>query len=171
MCTTSVCRYCQGVQQTGSSKVCALITTKCCTGVHRLDNIMTVQLYNWSEQSVWSTSLNISMNGLSKVRSLVTTKSKVYTDTIGVENGLCGMRKGILKFFISREHFLSFRIFRHFWANVSRIIRMRFFPQFTKSLISLLQGVPIKMQHLFATTQPSTQNNLKQLLLGWSYNW
>jgi hypothetical protein len=22
-----------------------------------------------------------------------------------------------------------------------------------------------------ATTQPTTQNNLKQLLLGWSYNW
>jgi hypothetical protein len=88
----SVCRYCQVVEQTEPSKVCALITTKWHSGVHRLDNIMTVQLYNWSKQSVWSTSLNISTNGLSKVCALVTTKSKVYTDPIRVENGLWPLR-------------------------------------------------------------------------------
>jgi hypothetical protein len=38
------------------------------------------------------TSLNISTNGLSKVCALVTTKSKVYADPIGVENGLWPLR-------------------------------------------------------------------------------
>ena len=70
MCAPSVFRKCQVVQQTGPSKVCALVTTKCGTGVHRLANIMTVQLFNWSKQSFWSTGLNISMNGLSKVCAL-----------------------------------------------------------------------------------------------------
>ena len=57
--------------------MCILITTKWRTGVHRLDNIMNVQLYNWSKQSVWSTSINIRING----------PSKVYTDPIGMEHG------------------------------------------------------------------------------------
>ena len=72
--------------------MCALVTTKCRTGVHRLDNIMTVQLYNWSKQSVWSASLKISMNGPSKVCALVTTKNKVYTDPIGFKNGLWSLQ-------------------------------------------------------------------------------
>jgi hypothetical protein len=33
------------VQQTGPSKVCALITTKCGSAVHRPDNIMSIQLF------------------------------------------------------------------------------------------------------------------------------
>ena len=34
---------------TGPSKVCALVTTKYSTGVHRLDNSMTTQSYNWTK--------------------------------------------------------------------------------------------------------------------------
>ena len=36
----------------GRVSSCAFLTTQCHTGVHRLDNIMTIQIYNWSKQSV-----------------------------------------------------------------------------------------------------------------------
>jgi hypothetical protein len=111
VCTTSVSRYCQVVQQTWSSKGCALVTTKSCTGVNRLDNIMTVQMYNWFEQSFWSTSLNyvLCMNGTNKVCALVTTKSKVHTDPIGVENWLWPLRspQRNLEFFMLMRYIIT----------------------------------------------------------------
>ena len=83
--------------------MCALVTTKCRAGVHRLDNIMTVPLYNWSKQSVWSTNLNISMNGPSKVKCTQT--------LLGLKPscGLCGVRKGNLGFVLNMYMFLSYQ--------------------------------------------------------------
>ena len=52
VCTTSVCTYCQDVQQTEPFKVYAFVMTKCCTGVQGLDKITTVQLYEGAKQSV-----------------------------------------------------------------------------------------------------------------------
>jgi hypothetical protein len=47
---------------------------------------------------------------------------------------------------------------------------------FSQSLANVVQltaqchiSVPFKATHTIATTQPTTQNNLKQLLLGWYY--
>ena len=51
-CTTHVCVYSQVVQQTRLSNVCVLVTLKRHTVKYRSDNIMTMQLCNWSKQSM-----------------------------------------------------------------------------------------------------------------------
>ena len=48
------------------------------------------------------------MNGPSKVCALVTTKSKVYTDPIGVENGLWPLRCPQSKFGIFKNNNSTF---------------------------------------------------------------
>ena len=94
---------------------------------------MTVQLYNWSKQSVWSTSLNISMNGPSKVCALSTIKSKVYTDPIGVENGLWPLRcpQRNLEFFYNEDNFSQI------WDSAHKIRRL----YFTKQNLTLKKSV------------------------------
>ena len=57
--------------QLGQAKCVTLVTTKCCTGVHRLDNSTTVQPYNWSKQSVFATRLDINTrSGYTLVKKL-----------------------------------------------------------------------------------------------------
>ena len=83
------------------AKCVALVMTKYRTGVHRLDNSMSVQPYSWSKQSVCATSLDIS----TARHSIWRTKSWKMRLKV---NNLCKSKKGCVSFICTKRKFVIF---------------------------------------------------------------